>query len=70
MIQSLRTVAGYYWMVAAFRRNDFKRNRGSTATVLCSQRFPDEFGQMVNWTHHMAVGDYTWSVVESKFHGA
>ena len=57
-------------MAAVFRRNDFKRNRGSTATVLHSQRFPDEFGQMVNWTHHTAAGDYTWSVVVLKFHGA
>jgi hypothetical protein len=70
MIPSLRTFTGYYRVVAVFRRNDFKRNRGSTATVLHSQRFLDEFGLMVNWTHHTAAGDYTWSVVISKFHGA
>jgi hypothetical protein len=70
MISSLRTFTGYYWMAAVFRRNDFKRNCGSTATVLHSQRFPDKFGQMVNWNHHMAARDYTWSVVVYKFHGA
>jgi hypothetical protein len=69
-IPSLRTFAGYYRMAAVFRRNDFKRNCGSTVTVLHSQQFPDEFGQMVNWTHHTAAGDYTWSVVVLKFHVA
>jgi hypothetical protein len=55
-------------MAAVSRRDDFKRNRGSTATIPCSQQFPDDIGQMVIWTHHMAAQDYTWSVVVSKFH--
>ncbi len=57
-------------MAAVFRRDDLKRNSGSTATVLCSQQFLDEFGQMVIWTHHMAAIDYTWSVAVLQLYGA
>jgi hypothetical protein len=32
-----------------------KKNIGSTATVLRGKQFPDEFGQMVLWTHHTAA---------------
>ena len=49
------TFAGYNRMATVFRRDGLKRNSGSTATVLCCQRFLDEFGLMVIWTHHMAA---------------
>ncbi len=67
-IPSLRTFAGYYRMAVVSIRDDFKRNCGITATVPCSQRFQDDFRQMVIWTYHTAGQDYTWSVVVLKYH--
>ncbi len=69
-IPSLGTLTWYYRMAAVFWRNDFKRNSGSIATVLCGQWFPDEFGQIVLWTHHTAAGYHTQSVVILELYGA
>jgi hypothetical protein len=54
----------------AVATDDLKRKSGSTVTVLRSQRFSDEFGQIVIWTHHTAARDYTWSVAVSQLYGA
>jgi hypothetical protein len=57
-------------MVAVLRREFLKRNRGSAATVLCSQWFSVESGQIVIWTHHTAARDNTWAVAVLQLYGA